>query len=149
MTRSDLVRNLEKYAKVKDWGFDYGTRAFLNINDLPTQTQDEYEIGEIRKYLFLLPVIRRLTRDERLNTVSTLEFDISGYLFVKSDIDEEYYPHKFQNHIEPLELCFDTFLDAFFTCNDINVIAEQTSEIVNDLDTGTDGLFFEITAKFL
>ena len=115
---------------LNSWVYSYGEYEFQNLKDIaPDDTAVRF---------ILLPVTTRVSGT--FEDVHNVRYDIAFYLCVRSSIDEVY-EDKYENNIKPLYDQFSTFKSSILKCAGLGLFDYTIEEVINFLDTNTDGLY--------
>ncbi len=139
-----LVEKLRTISKDNGIKFNYGADFWQNLQDLPDDTDKDFE--ERQKYLLLLWKDRgcELGQFSEMNGYS---FEGEMVLCVRSKISDPDYNFKYENRIKHLESESLKLLNGFSLCDNWRVVRWRETEVSNQYDTNVDGL--KITFKIL
>ena len=134
----DIVRVFEKFAKDKNFLFDFGNRPTLNL----IGGTSSLEVDLCKIYLLL----ENRVGTSKINNFGSLEgVNYKGMfmLCVCSDFDMEYFnkinKSKYKDNIEPLLVYYNDFIKTF-GCTDLKFNSISYQDVINVLDQNFDGI---------
>ncbi|HNQ20435.1 MAG TPA: hypothetical protein PKI46_05180 [Bacteroidales bacterium] len=138
-----IVDFFKEICELYQWSFDYGTRSYLNLNDLPVDNELPDNI-----YFLCDPVVITDTRNDNTNTVEDTRYSGAFFFCVKSHLDQKYKDEKFTKNIKPLKTELDNLINNHIgSCSEYTIIRWKLTEIINVFDTNVDGYLVEFEIK--
>jgi hypothetical protein len=136
---TDFVRILQTYCNGKNIEYHYGRKANLNLLKATLDNTKVYCLHE--------PSPRKAKMNTTNTKVDKYLFTGMFFLVKQSTLDMPYFTEmnnsetrsKYVLNIEPLLAVYETMINNF-ACQDIDIIAFDSIDVVNVLDTNKDGL---------
>ena len=137
-----IVEKLKAIATTNGWTFDYGPPHWMNLHQLPDESEKSFE--ERTKYLFLL----WKDNDYKINEYGAIEgntYTGEAMFTVRSKLSDGTYMYKYEEHIKKLEELIKTLYQGFQGCDGWKITRWKTIEVTDEYDTNLDGLKIEFT----
>ena len=145
---TDIVRHFKAYANSKEYLFEYGRQAVINLIDtgenftgLPNTI---YFLLEYRK----IKPVKNVTK----TAIKGIAYDGTFYLVKQSDLDQNFFSEtgeeqdgKYSTNIEPFINALSE-IDKYFGCTEIEYSTTSADDVTDFLDMNADGLMVNFTA---
>ncbi|CAA0254414.1 hypothetical protein V2605_03520 [Tenacibaculum maritimum] len=140
-----LVEKLKEVTNLIGWEFNYGKGHWQNLQDLPDDSDSEFE--ERKKY-FLLLWKDRVFKLNEYSAIEGYEYQAEAILCVRSNIHDEDYNFKYEEHISKLEQEVGKMFEEFTSCDNWTIKRWKEIEVENQYDTNLDGIKIQFTFSY-